>query len=136
VDTVRSLPPTVCLFVRLRNLLTGSFSLRALVSARTWSELEDLSKTRKSPIGWEPFFALTLSAGNPKLASTFVPKCAPGMEPAEIISMWEKCGMRIKAAEEAVKHKDVETINRLRAAAGVGTVEAREIERLGSGLKR
>jgi hypothetical protein len=58
------------------------------------------------------------------------------MQPAEIINMWEKCGMRIKAAEEAVKHKDVETIDRLRAAAGVGTVEAREIEKLGAGLKR
>jgi hypothetical protein len=50
--------------------------------------------------------------------------------------MYEKCGMRVKAAEEAVKIKDVETVDRLRNAAGVGTVEAREIERLGAGLKR
>lgn len=44
--------------------------------------------------------------------------------------------MRIKAAEEAVKIKDVEAVDRLRIAAGVGTVEGREIERLGGGLKR
>jgi hypothetical protein len=50
--------------------------------------------------------------------------------------MYEKCGMRVKAAEEAVKIKDVETVDRLRVAAGVGTIEAREIERLGAGLKR
>jgi vacuolar protein sorting-associated protein 16 len=50
--------------------------------------------------------------------------------------MYEKCGMRVKAAEEAVKIKAVETVDRLRAAAGVGTVEAREIERLGAALKR
>ena len=50
--------------------------------------------------------------------------------------MFEKCGMRVKAAEEAVKIKDVESLDRLRGAAGVGTVEAREIERLGAGLKR
>jgi hypothetical protein len=30
--------------------------LRALVSRRDWRELEDLSKTRKSPIGWEVSF--------------------------------------------------------------------------------
>lgn len=44
--------------------------------------------------------------------------------------------MRIKAAEEAVKIKDVEAVDRLREAAGVGTVEGREIERLGAGLRR
>jgi hypothetical protein len=50
--------------------------------------------------------------------------------------MYEKCGMRVKAAEEAAKIKDVEAIERLRAAVGVGTVEGREIERLGAGLRR
>lgn len=50
--------------------------------------------------------------------------------------MWEKCGMLVKAAEEAVKAKDVAAVDRFRAAAGVGTVEGREIERLGAGLKR
>jgi hypothetical protein len=50
--------------------------------------------------------------------------------------MYEKCGMRAKAAEEAVKVKDVGSVDRLRQAAGVGTVEGREIERLGAGLKR
>ncbi|KAE8450898.1 hypothetical protein EG329_005338 [Mollisiaceae sp. DMI_Dod_QoI] len=110
--------------------------LRALVAKRDWNELEEWSKTRKSPIGWEPFFALILSAGNPKLASIFIPKAAPSLQPGETIGMYEKCGMRVKAAEEAVKIKDAETIDRLRNAAGMGTVEGREIERLGAGLKR
>ncbi|CZR57193.1 related to vacuolar protein sorting VACUOLELESS1 [Phialocephala subalpina] len=110
--------------------------LRALVAKRDWNDLEEWSKTRKSPIGWEPFFALILSAGNPKLASIFIPKAAPSLQPGETISMYEKCGMRVKAAEEALKIKDVETIDRLRAAAGIGTVEGREIERIGAGLKR
>jgi len=43
--------------------------------------------------------------------------------------------MRIKAAEEAVKVKDIESLDRLRSAAGVGTVEEREINRLKSELK-
>lgn len=50
--------------------------------------------------------------------------------------MYEKCGMRVKAAEEAVKLKDVDMVDRLRQAAGVGSVEAREIERLAAVLKR
>jgi len=44
--------------------------------------------------------------------------------------------MRVKAAEEAVKIKDVETVDRLRQAAGMGSAEAREIERIAAGLKR
>ena len=50
--------------------------------------------------------------------------------------MYEKCGLKVKAAEEAVKIKDVESLDRLLGLAGVGTAEAREIERLGAGLKR
>jgi hypothetical protein len=84
----------------------------------------------------QPFFNLILSAGNPKLASVFIPKAAPTLQRGETITMYEKCGMRIKAAEEAVKIKDVEALDRLRAGGGMGTVEGREIERLAAGLKR
>ena len=45
--------------------------------------------------------------------------------------MYEKCEMRVKAAEEAVKSKDMEAWQRLLEAAGKGTPEGREIERLG-----
>ncbi len=46
--------------------------------------------------------------------------------------MYEKCGMRVKAAEEAVRLKDAEAWTRLLEAAGRGTAEGREIERLGA----
>ena len=78
----------------------------------------------------QPFFNQTLGAGNPKLAAIFVPKCT-GLEPTQIITMYEKCGMRVKAAEEAVKIKDAETWAKLLEAAGRNTHEGREIERLG-----
>lgn len=45
--------------------------------------------------------------------------------------MYEKCGMRVKAAEEAVKIKDQEAWQKLLEAAGKNTPEGREIERLG-----
>ncbi|KAK0621199.1 Vps16, N-terminal region-domain-containing protein [Bombardia bombarda] len=104
--------------------------LQALVAKRDWNEIEEVSKARKSPIGWEPFYNQTLQAGNLRLAATFIPKCT-GLEPGEIITMYEKCGMRVKAAEEAVKIKDAESWSKLLEAAGRGTQEGREIERLG-----
>ncbi len=45
--------------------------------------------------------------------------------------MYEKCGMPVKAAAEAVKLKDAEAWGRLLEAAGRGTAEGKEIERLG-----
>lgn len=45
--------------------------------------------------------------------------------------MYEKCGMRVKAAQEAVRLKDAEAWERLLEAAGQGTADGREIERLG-----
>lgn len=46
--------------------------------------------------------------------------------------MYEKCGMKVKAAEEAVRLKDAAAWERLLEAAGKGTPEGREIERLGN----
>ncbi|KAJ0308950.1 hypothetical protein Brms1b_009331 [Colletotrichum noveboracense] len=109
--------------------------LRALVAKRDWAEIEELAKTRRSPIGWEPFYNLTLQAGNPRLASVFVAKCT-GLEPGTTITMYEKCGMRVKAAEEAVKLKDAEAWARLLEAAGRTSQEGREIERLGAAVFR
>lgn len=78
----------------------------------------------------QPFFNLTLQAGNPRLAAVFVPKCT-GLEPGATITMYEKCGMRTKAAEEAVRLKDAESWTRLLELAGRNTPEGREIERMG-----
>lgn len=50
--------------------------------------------------------------------------------------MYEKCGMRVKAAEEAVKYKDAESWARLLEEAGRGSQEGREIERLGQSVFR
>lgn len=45
--------------------------------------------------------------------------------------MYEKCGLRVKAAEEAVKIRDAEAWTRLLESVGRNTTEGREIERLG-----
>lgn len=110
--------------------------LRALVGRRDWRELEDMSKNRKSPIGWEvsfgtnsdalvgrmltrseqPFFNEILGAGNSKLASVFIPKYT-SLTPQERVDMWTKCGLIVKAGEEALKVKDVRMLEELRGKA-------------------
>lgn len=94
-------------------------------------EMAELILGAKLTSAQQPFFNLTLQAGNPRVAAVFIPKCT-GLEAGETITMYEKCGMRIKAAEEAVRLKDSGAWERLLEAAGRGTQEAREIERLGS----
>ncbi|KAJ5279625.1 hypothetical protein N7478_004997 [Penicillium angulare] len=106
--------------------------LRALVAKRDWGELEEIGKNKKSSIGWEPFYNEVLGAGNTKLASMFVPKCTT-LPVADRIEMWIKCGMVVKAGEEAHKAKDINTLEILRTRASGPAVT--EIERMISQLK-
>ncbi|KAF2225710.1 Vps16, N-terminal region-domain-containing protein [Elsinoe ampelina] len=107
--------------------------LRALVSRRDWKELEEIGKVKKSPIGWEPFFSEILSAGNAKLASTFVPKCT-NLTMEERTELWEKCGMLNKAGEEALKAKNMALLQTLRGKA-TGQ-QALDIDRMIAQLSR
>ncbi len=102
--------------------------LRAQIASRNWAEIEDLSKTRKSPVGWLPFYNALLAAGNPKLASAFVPKCQ-GTSSEERVEMWMKCGMVREAAQEAHRGKDMKTLEELRGKA-TRPQDAAEVERL------
>lgn len=101
--------------------------LRGLVAQRNFGELEEVSRQRRSPIGWEPFFNEVLGAGNQKIAGLFVPKCT-GLSAQERSEMWVKCGMIEKAGEELVKVKDVNGLEELREKARAG--EAVELERM------
>lgn len=107
--------------------------LRALVGARNWGELEELSKARKSAVGWEPYFNTVLAAGNTRLAGAFVPKCT-ALTPQERAEMWVKCGMVGKAGEELAKAKDLEGLEALKGKTGDRAVLL-ELERLGKTLR-
>ncbi|KAF2723728.1 vacuolar protein sorting-associated protein 16 [Polychaeton citri CBS 116435] len=101
--------------------------LQALVSRRDWREIEEMSKTKKSPIGWEPFFNESIGAGNTKTAAVFIPKCTT-LQASDRVEMWLKCGMVVKAGEEALRAKDGETLEELRKKAGGNAVG--EIDRM------
>jgi len=100
--------------------------LRALVAKRDWTELEEIAKAKKSPIGWEPFYNEVLAAGNLRLAGSFVPKCT-NVSTKDKIEMWIKCNMVAKAAEEAGKAKDLQALLELRTRAQER--DATEVER-------
>lgn len=75
----------------------------------------------------QPFYNEVLGAGNTRLASSFIPKCT-NLPPAERIEMWVKCGMIVKAGEEALKAKDLNSLELLRDKAN-GQQQV-EIERM------
>ena len=80
----------------------------------------------------QPFYNEVLGAGNTRLASSFIPKCT-GLQPTERIEMWVKCGMIVKAGEEALKAKDMNSLELLRDKANGQQLV--EIERMITQLK-
>ena len=68
-----------------------------------------------------------MGAGNTKLASLFVPKCT-NLPVEDKVEMWVKCGMIVKAGEEALKAKDFNTLELLRGRASGPA--ASDIERM------
>jgi hypothetical protein len=105
--------------------------LRALVAARHWNEIEEISKTKKSAIGWECYFNEVLAAGNTRVAALFVPKCT-ALSARERVEMWVKCGLLVKAGEEAARAKDKGLLEEVKGRATGSALL--ELERLGSGL--
>ena len=64
-----------------------------------------------------------LSAGNSKLAAVFIPKCS-GISVEDRIELWTKCGLVVKAAEEALKAKNIDALEQLRdKASGQAVVD-------------
>lgn len=49
--------------------------IQVLAEKFEWEELEKFSKTKKSPIGFEPFVEVCLQQNKPDIARTYLPKC-------------------------------------------------------------
>jgi len=67
------------------------------------------------------------------VAATFIPKCTT-LAASERVEMWVKCGMIVKAAEEAAKVKDTAKLEELRASA-TGNA-ALEVDRIIKSLEK
>lgn len=76
--------------------------MKALVEIRDWEGLETFAKSKKSPIGYEPFVTTIIASGAQRQAISFVPRC----DPRNRIEMFVKCGEWIMAGAEAVRTSD------------------------------
>ncbi|CAG8500529.1 11622_t:CDS:10 [Diversispora eburnea] len=85
--------------------------LKALVEMRDWDELDKLAKSKKSPIGYEPFVEECIKAVQHREATKYIQKCNPTVRPGLFI----KIGDFKSAGQEALALKDVQLLSEIRS---------------------
>jgi len=78
--------------------------LNALVDKRDWIELEKFSKSKKSPIGYEPFVDTCLAVGERIEAAKYVQRVDPNFR----VSYLVKVGLLDEAAQFAYDRDNIE----------------------------
>lgn len=73
--------------------------LRALVSLRDWDALETFARSKKSPIGYEPWVDELIRAGAHRQAVRYVDRC----DPRNRVELYIKCGEWVMAGQECVR---------------------------------
>ncbi|WWC61373.1 uncharacterized protein I303_103954 [Kwoniella dejecticola CBS 10117] len=103
--------------------------LRALAERKDWEGLEAFAKSKKSPIGYEPFVThlLSLTPPQPTHAASFVPRC----DPRQRADLYVRCGDWGRAAESAKERNDRSKLDELkrRAPNGIAQREVDEVIR-------
>ncbi|CAG8544325.1 9832_t:CDS:10 [Racocetra fulgida] len=74
------------------------FVLKALVEMRDWEELDRFSKSKKSPIGYEPFVEECIKATQQSEAAKYIQRCDPAIRPG----LYIKIGDFRAAGQEAL----------------------------------
>lgn len=93
--------------------------LQALVARKDWDNLERFAKSKKSPIGYHPFYSECIKAGNQKAAAKYVSSCTE-MDYKRRIDMFVECNDIRGAVGEAAKAKDAECLEELKALSTPG----------------
>ncbi|WWC69699.1 uncharacterized protein I206_103642 [Kwoniella pini CBS 10737] len=103
--------------------------LKALAERKDWEGLESFAKSKKSPIGYEPFVThlLSLTPPQPTHAASFVARC----DPRQRAELYVQCGDWGKAAESAKERNDRGKLDELkrRAPNGIAQREVDEVIR-------
>jgi vacuolar protein sorting-associated protein 16 len=76
--------------------------LEALTAARDFEGLEAFSKSKRSPIGYEPFVRHLVEKGHPKEAITYVARC----DGAKRADLYIECGEWMMAGKECKDRGD------------------------------
>ncbi|KAJ9095730.1 hypothetical protein QFC20_006597 [Naganishia adeliensis] len=97
--------------------------LKALTANRDWEGLEAFAKSKKSPIGYEPFVNHLLSVNEPARAAVFVNRC----DAKQRVDLYIKCNEWVKAANECKERGDRARLEHLKANAPTTLIQ-REID--------
>ncbi|TKA54279.1 hypothetical protein B0A53_03371 [Rhodotorula sp. CCFEE 5036] len=75
--------------------------LRALVALRDWDALDTFARSKKSPIGYEPWVDELIRAGAHRQAVRYVDRC----DPRNRVELYIKCGEWVMAGQEELKNR-------------------------------
>ncbi|KAF8986371.1 hypothetical protein BGZ52_009014 [Haplosporangium bisporale] len=84
--------------------------LRALVEIRDWDGVATLAKSKKSPIGYEPFVEECVKAMQYREAAKYILKCDAHLR----AGLFLKIEAYQEAGEQAFLQKDLETLKEIR----------------------
>ncbi|CAG8571415.1 7902_t:CDS:10, partial [Paraglomus occultum] len=84
--------------------------IKAFAEMREWDELDKLSKSKKSPIGYEPFVEACIKAMQNSEAAKYIQKCDPAVRPGLFI----KIGDFKAAGQEAYASKNIQLLSEIR----------------------
>ncbi|CAG8511137.1 12226_t:CDS:10 [Acaulospora morrowiae] len=85
--------------------------LKALVEMRGWDELDKFAKSKKSPIGYEPFVEECIKAMQQREAAKYIKNCEPAVRPG----LYIKIGDFKAAGQEALLLKDIQLLREIRS---------------------
>ncbi|KAG8959165.1 hypothetical protein FRC03_008376 [Tulasnella sp. 419] len=103
--------------------------LYALTEARDFEGLDVFAKSKKPPIGYEPFVNHLVEKGFPKQAATYVPKCDAKVR----VDLYVKCGEWRNAGMECKERGDKARLDELRRTAPNNLI-VRELDQILSSM--
>ncbi|KAB5594660.1 Vacuolar protein sorting-associated protein [Ceratobasidium theobromae] len=104
--------------------------LYALTEQRDWDGLEQLAKSKRSPIGYEPFVTHLVAQGHAKQAASYVARC----DAPKRADLFVKCGEWRSAGEECKARGDKAKLEEIRKRAPNNLV-ARELDQIMSTMR-
>lgn len=104
--------------------------LKVLAETKDWDGLDVFAKSRRSPIGYEPFVQHLVHIGERSRATAFVPRCDAKMR----VDLYIRCGDWGKAAQECKDRNDKARLQELRSMAPTSLAQ-REVDEVISRVK-
>ncbi|GAA5861643.1 hypothetical protein JCM3774_002656 [Rhodotorula dairenensis] len=87
--------------------------LRALVALRDWDALDSFARSKKSPIGYEPWVDELIRAGAQRQAVRYVDRC----DPRNRVELYIKCGEWVMAGQECARRGERGRLQELKSRA-------------------